>query len=38
MEIQIKKFVATKPYVKIGRMSDRQKSEFVDNIFCIQSF
>jgi hypothetical protein len=30
--------VGTKPYVKIGHMSDQQKAEFVDNIFCIRSF
>jgi hypothetical protein len=30
--------VATKPYVKAGHMSKQQKSEFVDDIFHIQSF
>jgi hypothetical protein len=31
------KSVATKLYVKTGRMSNQQKAEFVVNIFCIQS-
>jgi hypothetical protein len=30
--------VATKPYVKMGRMTNQQKPEFVGDIFCLRSF
>jgi hypothetical protein len=32
------KFMGIKPYADTGRMSNRQKAEFVSDIFCIQSF
>jgi hypothetical protein len=35
---RLQKSVETKPYVKSGHMSNQQKAEFVDDIFCIQSF
>jgi hypothetical protein len=37
-EIEIQSTVATKPYVKMSRMSNQQKAEFVGDIFRIQSF
>jgi hypothetical protein len=30
--------VTTKPYIKMSRMSNQQKAEFVGDIFCKQSF
>jgi hypothetical protein len=37
-ESWLQKFTAIKPYVKIGRMSNRQKAEFINDNFCIQNF
>jgi hypothetical protein len=37
IESWLKKFIAIKPYVKTGRMSNRQKAEFISDNFRVQS-
>jgi hypothetical protein len=37
-EAGIQNAVPTKPHVKMSRMSNQQKAEFVSDIFCMRSF
>jgi hypothetical protein len=34
-ETELQSTVATKPYVKMSRMSNQQKAEFAGDVFCI---